>query len=212
MPLKLLNASLLIAAIVGGIFTYQAGQKHRRLLAEYYRLVNEVGDLEIGDPSKIHVRAIDTGEDLHFAWRVYLPAGFKANWKHNSGGTGSSWNSSPREFIARVRLLEDDGGRLRMFSKEDGGSGMFGFGNRELADLLRGRWDEIEVEQLGSDGIVVIKPDEVAVMLRLRLSDDLKHEAEEKLPKYMFKRFETEFFALRLGSDEAFEQAKAKTS
>lgn len=83
MPLKLLNLSLLIAAIVGGVFTYQAGQKHRRLVSEFERLKNKVGDLTVDDPSKVHVRVLDTGEDLHFAWRVYFPAGFPFSVKNS---------------------------------------------------------------------------------------------------------------------------------
>ncbi|MEA1952142.1 MAG: hypothetical protein U9N87_12210, partial [Planctomycetota bacterium] len=158
MPLKILNALLLIAAIFGGVCTFQKSRQHRDLLTEINGLESKVGELAIVDPSKVHVRAIDTGEDLHFAWRIYLPAGFRATWQHRNGGNSMTTRSDPCEFIARLRVYEGDqdglashrNGRLHVYYKGSGGSSRATLGDRKLADMLRGRLSEIKVEQLGS--------------------------------------------------------------
>jgi len=203
MPLKLLNISLLIAVIVGGIFTYQASRQNRRLEAEFQRLAVKVGDLAVGDPALVYVQALPTDDPLHFRWRVYVPANFNAKWAHG-GGYSMSTNSDPCEFICMIRLAEDDAGRLNVHHKEGNGSGRTSLGGTKLADLVRGREDEILVEQLGKDGVAVVRPDEVAVFLRLRLSDDLKREAEKKLDSHSFKRYGKELFKMRLGDKAAF--------
>jgi hypothetical protein len=209
MPIRLLNAVLLIATVIGGVFAYRAATKRQRLLTERTRLEKKVGSMPIGDPSKVHVRALETGEELHFAWRVYLPAFFNSRWEYGSGGSSLSSHPATEEFIARVRLRENEDGRLDVFTKLGGGSARLGLGNQQLADLLRDRWDEVRVEQLGSDGVAVIDADEIVTLLRLTLSDDLKREAAEKLEGHFAKRFQTVLFDVRFGPDQAFKQTGA---
>jgi hypothetical protein len=201
---RLLNVVLLIAALIGGVLAYRAAAHRQRLLTEKSRLEKLVGSLPVGDLSKTHVRAMETGDELHFAWRVYLPAGFNARWEYSGG---SSWSSGPREFIARVRLREDERGRLFVFIKGGGGSSRLALGDEQLADLLRDRWDEVRVEQLAADDVVTVEADEVATLLRLTLSDDLKREVEQKLNKYFAERFQTALVDVRFGSDQAFQKA-----
>ena len=210
MPMKVLKTCLFIVAVVGGVLTYRASREHQRLTVEYDRLEKLVGDITVDDPTRMHVRALDTGEDLHFAWRVYLPAGFRTRWDQSNGiGTCSQQRRDSCEFIARVRFWEEKDGRLGVFCKKASGSGHSSLGDQKLAELLRGRWDEIQVEQLGSDGLAVVESDEVAVMLRLTLSDELKREADRKLKKFWSKHWQTELFSLRLGTVKAFDRAKA---
>lgn len=209
MLIRLLNAVLLIAAVIGALLVYRASTTRQHLLTEKRRLEKMVGSLSVGDRSKLHVRAMETGDALHFAWRVYLPASFKVKWKYGSSGSSSSSSSIPREFITRVRLRESERGSLHVFIKQAGGSSRFEIGDEQLADLLRGRWDEVRVEQLASDVVAVVDADEVATLLRLTLSDDLKREADEKLDKHFAKRFETALLDVRFGSDQAFQKAAA---
>ncbi len=208
MPIRLLNAVLLIATLIGGVLAHQACRRHQRLLAEREQLEEQVGCLRIEDPSKMYVRALETGEELHFAWRVYFPAGFSLRTENSNGGsTWSSKRPDATEFIARVRLRERYDGRLNVFTKQANGSGRLALGDPRLAELLRDRWDEVQAEQLGSDGSVAIDTDEVATLLRLTLSEDLKREAREKLSKSLATRFQRVLFDMRLGSDKAFQQA-----
>jgi hypothetical protein len=209
MPIRLLNAILLIATLIGGVLAYRAGTKRQQLLTERTRLEKKVGSMPIDDQSKVHVRALETGDELHFAWRVYLPAGFNIRWRYSDQGSSWSTSQSAREFIARVRLREDKRGIVYVFIKQCGGSSRSALGDGQVADLLRDRWDEVRVEQLAAEDVVVVDADEVATLLRLTLSDDLKREAEQKLNKYFAKRFETALLDVRFGSDQAFQQAAA---
>lgn len=128
---KLLNAVLLIAAVIGGVLAHRAGMQHQQLLTEFRRLEKKVGHLPIEDPTKVYVRALKTDEELHFAWRVYLPAGFNVRWQNSGGGSSWSSNSNAGEFIARVRFRQNDRGVLSVFTKQRSGSGMMGLGNRQ---------------------------------------------------------------------------------
>ncbi len=208
---RLLNLFLLIAAVIGVVLAYGVAKKHRELSTEHRRLEAKVGSLPIGDPSKIHIRALETGEDLHFAWRVYVPAGERIKWAYDGGGgSGSSWSSNAGQYIARVRFRENEDGSIHAFAKLSGGSSRFQLGGQALADLLRDRWDEIQVEQLASDDVVAIDASEVATLLRLTLPDDLKQEGEQKVRKAVMRRFQAGLFGVRFGSDKAFQQAAAK--
>jgi hypothetical protein len=214
MLIRLLNTVILIAAVIGGVLAYRAAKERQQLLAERRRLEKKVGSLPVDDPAKVHVRALETGEELHFAWRVYLPAAPNLRWKCSSGGSScySCYSSSgATDFIARVRVRENEQGRFDVFTKQPSGSGRMGLGDEQLADLLRDRWKEVRVEQLGVDGVAVIDANEVSTLLRLTLSDDLKREADQKLKKHFAKRFQTALFDVRFGSDQAFKQAGAGT-
>ena len=84
-----------------------------------------------------------------------------------------------------------------------------GLGDRNLADLLRHRWDEIGVVRLGADDIAVIDVDEVATLLQLTLPDGLKQEARKNLDEEVFRLVEKALVEVQIGSDDAFPQAEA---
>ena len=177
----LLQLCLVAIIMVGLVLAWRSGQQRTATRAEYDRLVRLTGDLPLTDPAKIHVLALETGEDLHFAWRIYLPANCHFVIGHTSGGFSSSSSSDPRQFIARVRVRENAEGRLQIFMKFFSGSGQSGFGSDSLADFLRGRWDKVQVEQLGAGKVVTLKSDEHVLLLRLSLPEDLLTEAATKL-------------------------------
>ncbi len=77
MRYRLLDAILLLIALAGGVFVWRTDQQQARIRAKIERMTRTAGDLVVTDPSRIHVVALDTGEPLHFAWRIYLPAGYK---------------------------------------------------------------------------------------------------------------------------------------
>ncbi len=209
MSIRPLKAILLMAVVIGGVLTYLADTKHQELLTEHRRLEEKFLSLPLEDPSKMHVRALETGEELHFAWRVYSPAGYNCSWWNNGGGSG--WQTTDaEEAVVRVRLREDDDGVLRVFVKEVGGSCFLTLGNRQVTDLLRDRWDEVELEQLGSDGVAVVDADEVTTLLRLSLSDDLKWEFDRKLGADYAQRFQRALLHVRFGPEEALRDQRKK--
>ena len=177
---KLLQLALVAVSLVGLVFVWQTGQQRQASRLEYERLIRLVGDLPLTDPGKIHVLALDTGEPLHFAWRIYLPPKCSFHARYQSGSS-SSYYSDPQEFIARVRFREQPDGRMQIYTKFAGGSGQSGFGDDSLANFLRGRWDQIGVEQLGTGKPAILDLDKEARLLRLTLPDDLHAQATEKV-------------------------------
>ena len=181
-PIDLL---LLLAILPGCFLAWQTGRERRRLEARYERMVRIAGDLPIADPSKVYVRALDTGEPLHYAWRFYLPPNYNLILRNETGGGsgGSSTSSSTgsREFIGRVRFQPDAQGILTVYTHFEGGSSMMGIGDLALAELVTAHQGEIRVEQLGSTGLAELEPGRSAMLLRLTLPDELVDEARKRL-------------------------------
>jgi hypothetical protein len=185
---RLLDWLLILALLVGGILAGKTGWERSRLEARHARLARMTGDLPVTDPSKLYFQAIDTGEPLHFAWRVHLPPKYNQVLSCRAGGSSSSSTSSSSgstELIARVRLREDEQGLLQVYDHFGGGSSRMGIGDKALAELLRGRWDRVRVEQIGAPELAVVGPDQTVVLLRLTLPDDLEAEARKKLDRSM---------------------------
>jgi hypothetical protein len=198
---RLLDWLLILALIVGGILAWKTGRERSRLEERRARLARMTGDLPIADASKVHLRAIDTGERRHFAWRVYLPPNYKHRVSYRAGGSSTSSSSGPSEFIARVRFREDEQGLIQVYTHFGGGSSRMGIGDKALAELLRGRWDRVRIEQIGAPEVAVFGPDQTAVLLRLTLHDDLEAEARKRLDGYVREQFVPVLFEMVLGPE-----------
>lgn len=115
MVARLFKVLLGIAAICGGVRTFQEAATQWKLAGEYRRLAATWGDLELSDPFRVHVLALDTGDPLHFAWRMYLPPDCTGAWDWSSCGRQTSrsrWqnvssSSIPYDGICRVRFRKD---------------------------------------------------------------------------------------------------------
>src|SRR5688572_19972306 len=186
---RVINVLLSAAALIGGLLAAQSGQQRSRLQAEYVRLAQITGDLPIEDPAKVYLKALPTTEPLHFAWRVYLPPNYRQTLWQKSEGSSSYWSSNTSEFIARVHFRTNEGGSLQAYTRFMGGSSLMHIGDRRLADLLRDRWDEIQVEQLGAEDVVALAADESAVLLKLTLPENIQAEARQQLPSAIQKRY-----------------------
>lgn len=167
---------LLLAAIIGGALAWQTGRERQRLRTEYDRLCQLTGDLPLGDPTKVHIKAIDTGEPLHFAWHCYFPPNYKAVWSRGSGWSSSQHRDS-REFVARVRFGKDELGVPSVFQRYDSG-GTYGGLN---AEFILDHASEIQVEQIGVDRSVAFGSNESVVVLRLTVPEKLRKTARKKL-------------------------------
>jgi hypothetical protein len=142
---------LLLVVLSGAVVAWQTGQERSRLNTRHERLFRIAGELLVEAASKLYVHALDTGETLHFAWRVYCPPNKTILLSSRQGDQGLSLsNRSSDEFIARVRLRCDDRGFMRVFIRVANGSSTEQIlGDQKLATLLRGHWGKIRVEQLG---------------------------------------------------------------
>ena len=195
----LLDWLLILAILGGGTLAWRTGRERGRLEERYARLARMTGDLPIADPSRVYLKALDMGEQLHFAWRVYLPPKYRLILSYRAGGSSTSSSSGTSEFIARVRFREDEQGLIQVYTHFGGSSSRMGIGDRALADLLRGRWDGLRVEQLGATEPAVLGPDQTAVVLRLTLPDDLHAEARKKLDRSTFEPFVPVLYEVNLG-------------
>lgn len=203
---RLLDAILLLAALAGGVVAWQTGREQARLRAKVERLTRSAGDLPVTDPSRIHVLALDTGEPLHFAWRVYLPAGYDLALVEGrrSGGvvSRSPAGSIPsRELILRVRFREDAQGRLNLYRKNENYSSRGSFGDDALAKVLHGRFEKVLVEQLGANAPVSVGVDEPQDLLRLTLPADMEAEFLKALPPDERAEHNPQFFTLSFGPE-----------
>ncbi|MDR3633296.1 MAG: hypothetical protein P4L84_05620 [Isosphaeraceae bacterium] len=197
MKRKALDLLLLSILIPGAILAWQSGRERSRVSAQYERLRRVAGDLPIADPSKIYIRALDTGEPFHFAWRVYLPPNYQLEIRHD-GSSSSSWSTSATEFIARVRIREDERGVLNIYTHFSGTSGRSSFGDASLAEFLRVHGREVQIEQLGGNEVDVVDPKQTASFLRLTFPGTLSKEAQEKLSPHA-RSFYPKLFQLEFG-------------
>ena len=104
-----------------------------------------------------------------------------------------------RGVVPLVRERAD--GHLELFQKFAGGSSRGGLGNLILSKILKGHWDKISVEQIGSAGLVVLEPDASVDLLTLTLPEDLMDEARKSLPGDPIIKFLPTLFRLHLGPD-----------
>jgi hypothetical protein len=198
MKLRILDILLLAIIAVGGVSVWKTGQERDRLTAHYGRLAAITGDLKITDPTKVHIQALETGDPMHFAWRVYYPPNYKQSLQNNNGFGGTQWSRESQEFIARVRFRQNRDGGMEVYTRFAGGSSQGTFGDKPLAKLLVDHWDTIDVEQLGATGLTTLEPDESAVILRLALSKEAEALARTTFSPSMQKHFIPVFYELGL--------------
>lgn len=86
-------------------------------------LDDEPNFLTIADKKHVHVRAIPTGDELHWRWRIYLPPGptwdiqlsegeqWDARREQYMGGGGGTSIKQSGEFMLDARLTRDADGR-----------------------------------------------------------------------------------------------------
>ncbi len=201
MRLRLFDGLLILVILIGGVLAVQTGLERSRLTERHGRLARLAGELPIADPSKVYIRALDTGEPLHFAWRVYFPPNYRQSLRSRFASLGSSTSTKPSEFIVRVRFREDDQGTLDNYTHFANGSSRSTFGDKSLADLLRNRWDRVRVEQLGMPEVAVLETDQPGVLLRLALPDDMQDEARKTLSPGIHQQFLPVLFELEIGPE-----------
>ncbi len=196
---RVIDGILLAAALVGVWFAWETARERSRLEQTHARLLAITGDLPIGDPTRVHVRAVETGEPLHFTWRIYIPGNCPVRIRSSNGGFSSAGSNSPEDFLGRVRFREIPDGQTELYTHFSHGSSRSTQFDPTLTKLLHGRSDEIRVEQLGSQGLAVLDPDKPVVLLRLTLPEDLQAEARKVLPEYEQKRVIPVLYELILG-------------
>ena len=203
MSIKLLYGVVLISIILGAVLAVRSGLENRRLLAEHRALAEQVGYLPISDPTKVHVVALETNDAHHFSWRIYEPPKFRARVA-TRGGSGTYSHSTSHDYLVNMRFRRNHDGLLQAFMDQGAGSSLRSLGNREFADLVYNRWDELEIEQLATDGVRRIENDEVVHLLRMRLSPTMQEAAREILSESQYEHFSEALLDIRYGAAGAF--------
>lgn len=201
---RLFDGFLVLAIVSGGILAWQTGRERSRLQGDFDRLFRVTGELPVADPTQLYVLALGSRDPMDHVWRIYLPANYRENLHHSlmgMRGSSSGWSSSSHEFIARVRFREDENGVLGVFIKFAQGSFRSSVGDPRLLKLLRGRWDQLVVEQLGAPRLATASPDRRVVLLRMKLSDSMQKEAREIFSPAEQANFVPVLFELELRPD-----------
>ncbi|MCC6511078.1 MAG: hypothetical protein IT423_18395 [Pirellulaceae bacterium] len=176
MKLRMLDILLILATVIGAITLARSSLTLQSLKKEQARIDQAVGHLEITDKTKIHIVAIDSGDPWQWAWRVYLPS-FVTGSVITQNGTGSSshgFGSGPQEFVARCSLTQTQSGTVGLYLRFINGSTYSSMGTPEFYQFLKTHRQKLQIEQLGSDGVVQLVPGAKSqTLLRLRLPDDL---------------------------------------
>ena len=68
-----------------GITITIIGKEVTELRAENQRLRDEVGEITIADPTKLHAIQVESGDELVWKWRVWLPAGHRYKLRSDGG-------------------------------------------------------------------------------------------------------------------------------
>ncbi len=97
-------------------------------------------------------------------------------------------------------IKPNEQGDMEVYTRTGFSSSRSNLVDNELDGLLRGRWDKLRIEQLGTPDVAVVDPKQQVVFLRLILPDDLQAEARKKLSSRAQQEFLPVVFELNLGS------------
>lgn len=197
---RAIDVLLMAVILAGGVLAWRTGRERSRLSARYENLARVTGELPVVDASKVHVRALDTGEPLHYAWRVYLPPKYNSVLKDNAGDSSSSWSNDASEAIVRVRFRRNERGLLEVYIHSHGASSRGSFGDQAVADLLLDPRGLVRVEQLGEPDLAVLERGKPAVLVRLSVPEGNRDEVRRSFPN-LAERFLPVVYELTLGPE-----------
>lgn len=191
---RILNITLLLITIVGGVFVLRSHSQYDATSREYARLTVEVGRLSITDETKIHALALPTGDPLDFKWQVYLPPNFSGQWKSQSDGgssTSSMRTKEARTELVRVKFRKIDE-RWYVWHKSNNGSGTSTLQHGELLEQPK----TLHVLQFAQGAIKVADSSKVVSLLKVTAPEA---QGQEQL-----------IFTVQFGSHDAWAKQPAK--
>ncbi|MCO6455247.1 MAG: hypothetical protein J5I93_08095 [Pirellulaceae bacterium] len=193
---RLLNLFLLSLALTGTWLAWEQASQQGALRERYQQLAEKVGMVEVEQPDKLHVRAVPTGEPLHWAWHIYVPDNYHMQLRSEIGtGTSSSHGYFQNEGyrdLARVRLRKLDG-VWQIWEKLHGGSS-YSYGLGEEIERQLDQFEKLRVEQLGEDKLQVSDGQEVLTLLRISAPSDTPGQPD------------TTVVVLRVGTEQAWQK------
>lgn len=193
---RLLNLFLLGLALSGTWLAWEQASQQGTLRDRYQQLAEKVGMVEVEQPDKLHVRAVPTGEPMHWTWHVYVPDNYSMQVRSEMGtgsrGTHGYFQSEGYRALARVRLRKLDG-VWQIWQKLHGGSS-YTYGLGEEVERQLDQFEKLRVEQLGQDELQVYDGEEVLTLLRISAPSDTPGQPD------------TPVIVLRIGTEQAWQK------
>ncbi len=196
-----INVVLVLAALLGLSLAARETLLRKDLSREYGILAAEVGYLESTGEPGVQVIALPTEDPRHFRWRIVVPENETFVCKTSVAWDRSVPMEGPLSFIAHVRFRDGENGCLKAWWDLKRSWGTTDMGGAQLYEFLKGRWDEMEIEQLASDGRVTVRSGQLSSLLRISMPDQMREDAQESLSPQNLKWYVPELFHLQLGSD-----------
>lgn len=179
----LIDLSLIVLTLIGGYLAVQSGRQRASLSSQVTRIEKRIGSFPISDPRLVHIQALETENPLEFKWRVYLPANFKMTRVVHSDSSASTRGrmhiSNPKELIAKVQFRENNG-RIECYSDFGPASSVMEFPQSLHAAVLSEKVDQLQIEQLGKNGLVTFAPNEEFTVLRITVPNELQESMKSR--------------------------------
>lgn len=160
---------LALVTLVGALAAVSTGRERQRLEAQHRRVTRWVGDLPVEDPTRVTLRALETGEPGHFAWRIHLTPKYRLVVRKSQGGWSSNSSTEATEFLAHVRFRNGQDKNVDVYTSFSSESLRSWMGGTPLADALRNGLRGLTIEQAGVKGIETHGVDEGFTLLRVAL-------------------------------------------
>ena len=196
-----MNVVLVFAALVGLSLAARETLLRKDLSREYGILAAEVGYLESTGEPGVQVIALPTKDPRHFRWRIFVPENETVVWENSVVWDRSEPMEGPLSFIAHVRFRDGENGCLKAWWDLERSWGTTDMGGSRLYEFLKGHWDEMEIEQLASDGRVTVQSGQLSSLLRISMPDQMREDAQKALSPQNLKWYVPELFQLQLGTD-----------
>ena len=176
-----LDAALLVAIAILGCMNIATGLERSHLAAIIAQAPPPPADFRIGDRSRRHVQAIRILDPHQFAWLVHLPPGTAEARASTGDRIGGGDRIDYSDMVVRIGFRELPDAGFAVDARYGGHPATSRLGDAALGRLLRGRWDQLVVEQAGRDRLLVADPEAPLTLLRISLPPALIDEARATL-------------------------------
>jgi hypothetical protein len=177
------NLLLLLITLVGiGMLIHQRAN-HDLVQAEYDRLTESFGTLDVTDPNDYFVRSVNGRDPMLFRWRFYAPGNLSLEDRvmTPTGATmGQTLGGEAGVKLVACRFRFDSGPKMKFFFRDRSGSTTSSF-SKNVTGFLKDHWDALEFHVLAQDEVEQIKTDEIVELLQIRVPDSLQAEFDHRI-------------------------------
>ena len=140
---RIANSVLLMLALIGAGFAWNASPAYIAASRENSRLTATVGQFAVDDQNRFHVVSVPTGNRLEWKWFVYIPAncGYALKSASRVGGDSYVRKMTDEEYgVIRVRMRNVEGTWYLWYS------GLGGSARRSISATLMEDVDQFRIQ------------------------------------------------------------------